>query len=68
MRTVIIHRADNINGPWEGIVGLQDRGIAQGGLIDTPDGHWFSYLFRDFAAVGRVPYLVPVKWEDGWPV
>jgi beta-xylosidase len=68
MRTVIIHRADNINGPWEGRVGLQDRGIAQGGLIDTPDGHWFSYLFRDYAAVGRVPYLVPVKWEDGWPV
>ncbi|MEO7049295.1 MAG: glycoside hydrolase 43 family protein [Ferruginibacter sp.] len=68
MRTVIIHRADNINGPWEGKVGLQDRGIAQGGLIDTPDGHWFSYLFRDYAAVGRVPYLVPVKWEDGWPV
>ncbi|SKC63759.1 glycoside hydrolase family 43 protein [Ohtaekwangia koreensis] len=68
MRTVIIHRADNINGPWEGKVGLQDRGIAQGGLIDTPDGRWFSYLFRDLAAVGRVPYLVPVKWEDGWPV
>ena len=68
MRTVIIHRADNINGPWEGKIGLQDRGIAQGGLIDTPDGRWFSYLFRDFAAVGRVPYLVPVKWEDGWPV
>ncbi|HEY3370814.1 MAG TPA: glycoside hydrolase 43 family protein [Prolixibacteraceae bacterium] len=68
MRTVIIHRADHINGPWEGRVGLQDRGIAQGGLIDTPDGRWFSYLFRDFAAVGRVPYLVPVKWEDGWPV
>lgn len=68
MRTVIIHRADNINGPWEGKVGLQDRGIAQGGLISTPDGRWFSYLFRDFAAVGRVPYLVPVKWEDGWPV
>ncbi|MDQ0640987.1 beta-xylosidase [Pedobacter sp. W3I1] len=68
MRTVIIHRADHINGPWEGIVGLQDRGIAQGGLIDTPDGRWFSYLFRDYAAVGRVPYLVPVRWEDGWPV
>lgn len=68
MRTVIIHRADNINGPWEGKVGFQDRGIAQGGLIDTPDGRWFSYLFRDYGAVGRVPYLVPVKWEDGWPV
>jgi beta-xylosidase len=68
MRTVIIHKADNINGPWEGKIGLQDRGIAQGGLVDTPDGRWFSYLFRDYGAVGRVPYLVPVKWEDGWPV
>lgn len=68
MRTVIIHRADNINGPWEGKVGLQDLGVAQGGLIDTPDGRWFSYLFRDFGAVGRIPYLVPVKWEDGWPI
>ena len=68
MRTVIIHRADNINGPWEGKIGFQDRGIAQGGLIDTPDGRWFSYLFRDFGAVGRIPYLVPVKWENGWPV
>ena len=68
MRTVIIHRADNINGPWEGKVGLQDRGIAQGGLIDTPDGRWFSYLFRDYGPVGRAPYLVPVKWENGWPV
>jgi beta-xylosidase len=67
-RTVVIHRADNINGPWEGRVGLQDRGIAQGGLIDTPDGRWFSYLFRDFGSVGRIPYLVPVKWENGWPI
>ena len=68
MRTVVIHRADNINGPWEGKVGLQDQGVAQGGLIDTPDGRWFSYLFRDAGGVGRIPYLVPVKWEDGWPI
>jgi len=68
MRTVIIHRADKITGPWEGRIGLQDLGVAQGGLIDTPDGRWFSYLFRDFGGVGRIPYLVPVKWEDGWPV
>ena len=68
MRTVVIHRADNINGPWEGRVALQDKGVAQGGLIDTPDGRWFAYLFRDNGSVGRIPYLVPVKWEDGWPV
>ena len=68
MRTVVIHRADKITGPYEGRIGLQDLGVAQGGLIDTPDGTWYAYLFRDFGAVGRIPYLVPVKWEDGWPV
>ncbi|MBD0724439.1 glycoside hydrolase [Flavobacterium sp. L1I52] len=68
MRTVVIHRADNINGPWEGKVGLQDQGVAQGGLIDTPDGRWFSYLFKDNGGVGRIPYLVPVQWENGWPI
>ncbi|RXK61562.1 glycosyl hydrolase 43 family protein [Lacibacter luteus] len=68
MRTVVIHRAKKLTGPWEGKIALQDLGVAQGGLIDMPDGRWFSYLFRDYGAVGRIPYLVPVKWEDGWPV
>jgi beta-xylosidase len=68
MRTVVIHRADKITGPYEGRMGLQDLGVAQGGLINKPDGSWYAYLFRDFGAVGRIPYLVPVKWEDGWPI
>lgn len=68
MRTVLIHRADQILGPYEGRVALQDKGIAQGGLINTPEGDWYAYLFRDYGAVGRIPYLVPVKWKEGWPV
>lgn len=68
MRTVVIHRAGMITGPWEGRLALQDKGVAQGGLIDTPDGRWFAYLFRDQGSVGRIPYIVPVKWVDGWPV
>lgn len=68
MRTVLMHRADKITGPYEGRVALQDKGVAQGSLIDTPQGEWFAYLFRDFGAVGRIPYLVPVKWENDWPV
>ena len=68
MRTVVIHRADKITGPYEGRVGLQDQGVAQGGLIDDTKGNWYSYLFQDHGAVGRIPYLVPVKWVDGWPV
>jgi beta-xylosidase len=68
MRTVVIHKADKITGPWEGRLAFQDLGVAQGGMIDTPDGKWYAYLFRDFGSVGRIPYLVPMKWEDGWPV
>ena len=68
MRTVVIHRASKITGPWEGRLAFQDLGVAQGGMIDTPDGKWFAYLFRDFGSVGRIPYIVPIKWEDGWPV
>lgn len=68
MRTVVIHKADKITGPWEGRIGLQDLGVAQGGLIEMPNGKWYAYLFRDFGAVGRIPYLVPVSWKDGWPV
>lgn len=68
MRTVIIHRADSLFGPYEGRVALEDRGIAQGGLVETPEGDWYSFLFRDYGSVGRIPYLAPVTWEDDWPV
>ena len=68
MRTVIIHRADKITGPYEGRIALQDLGVAQGGLVEAPNGGWYSYLFRDYGSVGRIPYLVPVQWKDGWPV
>jgi beta-xylosidase len=68
MRTQIVHRADKIDGPYEGRVVLRDQGVAQGSIIDTPDGKWYAYLFQDHGAVGRVPFLVPMRWEDGWPV
>ncbi|WP_347330023.1 glycoside hydrolase family 43 protein [Marinimicrobium locisalis] len=68
MRTVVIHRAEKLTGPYEGRVALQDEGIAQGGLVQTPSGDWYAMLFGDRGAVGRIPYLVPVHWQDGWPV
>jgi beta-xylosidase len=68
MRTQIIHRADKITGPYEGRVVLHDQGVAQGCLIDTPEGDWYALLFQDHGAVGRIPYLVSVKWDAGWPV
>lgn len=68
MRTELVFRSDSIAGPYEGRVALQDQGIAQGGIIDTVKGDWYAMLFGDRGAVGRIPYLVPVTWADGWPV
>lgn len=68
MRTVVVHRADRLTGPWEGKLVFQDLGVAQGGITDTPDGKWYAYLFRDYGSVGRIPYIVPMTWENGWPV
>lgn len=68
MRTALIFRSDKITGPYEGKIALQDKGVAQGGLVDTPDGKWYAMLFQDHGAVGRVPFLVPVKWSDDFPI
>lgn len=68
VRSQLIYRASTLTGPYQGRVALQDQGVAQGGLIDTPSGTWYAFLFRDSGAVGRIPYLVPVTWQDGWPV
>lgn len=68
MRTQLVYRSESLAGPWEGRIILKDRGIAQGGLIETPSGDWFAMLFEDHGAVGRIPHLIPVRWEDRWPV
>lgn len=43
-------------------------GVAQGGIVDTPEGDWYSVMFQDHGAVGRIPVLVPVTWENDFPV
>lgn len=69
-RTESVFVSDNIDGPYEGKdvfyddLGLKDMGAAQGGLVDTPDGRWYSIVFQDSGAVGRVPVLVPVTWPS----
>lgn len=68
-RTQLVHRSDRIDGEYEGRVALDDTsGTAQGGIVDTVDGSWYALLFRDNGSVGRIPCLVPVTWEEEWPV
>lgn len=73
-RIQLCYRSDSFEGPYEGRVVLDDdmgyanQGVAQGGIVDTPDGEWYAMLFQDHGAVGRIPVLVPVTWLDDFPV
>ena len=33
-------------------------GVAQGGIVQTPEGDWYSIMFQDYHSVGRIPVLV----------
>lgn len=49
-------------------MGYHNAGVAQGGIVDTPDGDWYALLFQDHGAIGRIPVLVPMHWENDFPV
>ena len=74
VRTQLAFRSDKLEGPYEHKVILSDTldlrgaGVAQGNIVDTEDGRWYAMLFQDHGAVGRVPVLIPCRWEDGWPI
>jgi beta-xylosidase len=73
-RSVHCYRSVNIDGPYEEKLVLSNAftgggGVAQGGIINTPDDDWYGFFFQDRGAVGRVPVLVPMTWSgDKWPV
>ncbi|MBE5804365.1 MAG: glycosyl hydrolase 43 family protein [Clostridiales bacterium] len=46
----------------------RNDGPAQGGMVQTPQGDWYLMLFQDHGAVGRIPVLVPMRWENDYPV
>lgn len=48
--------------------GFFHQGIAQGGIVDTVEGDWYAMLFQDRGAVGRLPVLIPLHWEQEIPV
>jgi beta-xylosidase len=66
--------SDSLEGEFTGIdildddMGYFNMGVAQGGIVDTPDGDWYAVLFQDQGAIGRVPVLVPMHWENDIPI
>lgn len=66
--------ADSLEGEFVGgdvlndDMGYCNQGVAQGGIVDTPDGNWYAILFQDRGAVGRLPVLLPITWQQDYPV
>lgn len=73
-RCELCFKSDKLLGKYEGkkvlcdSMGYYGNGVAQGGIVDTPEGDWYALLFQDHGSVGRVPVLQPVTWENGWPM
>lgn len=73
-RIELCYRSRELLGTYEGKtvlnsgIGSYGSGVAQGGIVDTPDGKWYAMLFQDHGSVGRIPVLVPVTWENDWPM
>lgn len=49
-------------------MGYYNLGVAQGGMVDTPEGDWYAFMFQDRGAIGRSPAMMPMKFENGFPV
>lgn len=73
-RTQMCFCSDSLEGEFKGstvlddAMGFQNCGVAQGGIVEANDGSWYSIMLQDHGAVGRVPVLVPVRWENDFPV
>lgn len=74
MRTQACFVSDKIDGPYTGKDVLcsdldgWNSGTAQGGIVQANNGNWYSIVFQDHGALGRIPVLVPVKFVDDFPV
>lgn len=73
-RTQLYYMAENLGDEFVGGEILRDdreyhnQGVAQGGLVETLNGKWYAILYQDHGAVGRIPVVVPVRWEGDVPV
>ena len=69
-----VFRSKDPFGPFEEKVLVEKRygneinTIHQGALLEDVAGQWWTVMQEDLGAFGRFPNLLPVTWEDGWPI
>lgn len=71
------YMSDTLDGVWAGgdviesdVGNLGTSGVAQGGIVDMPNGNWAGVIFSDIGAAGRMPNFVPMHFDprSGFPV
>lgn len=73
-RAEVVQISDSLTGEFvchtiiDDNMGFHNQGIAQGGIVDTPNGDWYAFMFRDSGAVGRCPVVLPMRFENNIPV
>ena len=65
-----VFRSRSIYGPYEQRVLLLSKGVSSSpggaGWVELPDECWFMHHVG-MPGHGRLPYLQPAGWKDGWP-
>ena len=64
-----VSRATSLFGPYTFMYSLNNNtGGHQGAIVDMPDGSYYGFVMKDSGAIGRMTYISPIFWTNGWPV
>jgi beta-xylosidase len=64
-----VSRATSLFGPYTFMNILNNAtGGHQGAIVDMPDGSYYGFVMKDSGAIGRMTYISPIFWTNGWPV
>jgi len=64
-----VSRATSIFGPYTFMYSMNNNaGGHQGAIVDMPDGSYYGFVMKDSGTIGRVTYISPIFWTNGWPV
>ena len=68
--TMVESESLGVPGTTPAKVQANDRGLwlHQGGMCDTPAGEWWSIIMSDHGSAGRMVSLVPITWDDNFPL
>jgi len=67
--SLYVSRATNLFGPYEFMKSLDDgHGGHQGAIVDMPDGSDYGFVMKDSGTIGRMTFISPIIWSNGWPV